>query len=346
MAEGYTRRILHVDMDAFFAAVEQQRRPELRGKPLVIGGSGDPMKRGVVSTASYEARRFGIHSAMPLRVAWRLCPEAVFLPVDYREYVRISEVIKSILREVSPNMEDVGIDEAFLDISAIGRTPEQIAREIKERIREATGLTCSIGIAPNKLLAKIASDMEKPDGITIITEKDVAARIWPLPVRKLRGVGPKTEEHLKGMGVETVGDLAALPLETLTSRFGLSHGNYLFGAARGIDNTPLATFWEPKSMSRETTFEHDVANRQALFKVLAELAGEVAAGLKREGYQGRTVTVKVRYSDFETHTHAKTLPSVSYREEEIRRAAFSCFSRFELKKKVRLIGVRVSGLVR
>ena len=346
MAESDTRRILHVDMDAFFAAVEQQRRPELRGKPLVIGGSGDPMKRGVVSTASYEARRFGVHSAMPLRVARRLCPEAVFLPVDYREYVRISEVIKSILRKVSPNVEDVGIDEAFLDISAIGRLSEQIAREIKERIREATGLTCSIGIAPNKLLAKIASDMEKPDGITIITEKEVTTRIWPLPVRKLRGVGPKTEEHLKGMGVETVGDLAALPRETLTSRFGLSYGNYLFEAARGIDNTPLATFWEPKSMSRETTFQHDVGNRQALFKVLAELAGEVAAVLKREGYQGKTVTVKVRYSDFETHTHAKTLPSVTYREEEIRRAAFSCFSRFELKKKVRLIGVRVSGLVR
>ncbi len=346
MAERDSRRILHVDMDAFFAAVEQQRRPELRGKPLVIGGSGDPMKRGVVSTASYEARRFGIHSAMPLRVAWKLCPEAVFLPVDYREYARISEVIKSILREVSAVMEDVGIDEAFLDISAIDRPPEQTAREIKERIREASGLTCSIGIAPNKLLAKIASDMEKPDGITIIAEKDVATRIWPLPVRKLRGVGPKTEEQLKGMEVETVGDLAALPLETLTSRFGLSYGNYLFDAARGIDDTPLATQWEPKSMSRETTFQHDVGNRQALFKVLAELAREVAAGLKREGYQGKTITVKVRYSDFETHTHAKTLPSVTWREEEVRRAAFACFSRFELKKKVRLIGVRVSGLVK
>ena len=211
MAERDSRRILHVDMDAFFAAVEQQRRPELRGKPLVIGGNGDPMKRGVVSTASYEARRFGIHSAMPLRAAWRLCPQAVFLPVDYREYARISEVIKSVLREASTVMEDVGIDEAFLDISAIDRPLQLIAREIKERIRETTGLTCSIGIAPNKLLAKIASDMEKPDGITIITAEDVATRIWPLPVRKLRGVGPKTEEHLKGMGVETVGDLAAPP---------------------------------------------------------------------------------------------------------------------------------------
>ncbi len=346
MAEKDTRRILHVDMDAFFAAVEQQRRPELRGKPLVIGGNGDPMKRGVVSTASYEARRFGIHSAMPLRVAWRLCPQAVYLPVDYPEYARISQVIKTILREFSPVMEDVGIDEAFLDISGIDRPPEQIAQEIKERILEATGLTCSIGIAPNKLLAKIASDMEKPDGITIITSEEVATRIWPLPVRKLRGVGPKMEEHLKWMGVETIGDLAALPLQTLTGRFGLSYGNYLFEAARGIDDTPLATSWEPKSMSRETTFQKDVGNRQTLFKVLAELAREVASGLKQEGYLGKTVTVKVRYGDFETHTHAKTLPSVTCRQEEIRRAAFDCFSRFELKKKVRLIGVRVSGLVK
>jgi DNA polymerase-4 len=346
MAEKDVRRILHVDMDAFFASVEQQRRPELRGKPLVIGGNGDPMKRGVVSTASYEARRFGIHSAMPLRVAWRLCPEAVFLPVDYREYARISDVIKGILREVTPVMEDMGIDEAFLDISGIDRHPEEVAREIKERIWATTGLTCSIGIAPNKLLAKIASDMEKPDGLTIIGKEDVPTCIWPLPARKLRGVGPKTEEHLKGMGVETVGDLAALQLETLINRFGLSYGNYLFEAARGIDDTPLATQWEPKSMSRETTFQHDVGNRQVLFKVLAELAGEVVTGLKEEGYLGKTVTVKVRYSDFETHTHAKTLPHATCREEEIRRAAFACFSCFELKKKVRLIGVRVSGLVK
>lgn len=343
---GEIRRILHVDMDAFFASVEQRRRPELRGKPLVIGGNGDPMKRGVVSTASYEARRYGIHSAMPLRVAWGLCPEAVFLPVDYHEYERVSEVIKDILRGISPIMEDVGIDEAFLDISAIDRSPEGVAREIKERIGEATGLTCSIGIAPNKLLAKIASDMDKPDGLTIITEADMADRIRPLKVRKLYGVGPKTEEHLKGMKVETVGDLAALPLETLIASFGRSYGNYLFEAARGIDETPLVTRWEPKSMSREVTFQHDVVNRQTLFKVLAELSREIAGGLKKDGYEGKTVTVKLRYGDFETHTRAKTLPEATCREEEIRRAAFACFGRFEMKKKVRLIGVRVSGLVK
>ncbi len=346
MADGSGRRILHVDMDAFFAAVEQQRRPELRGKPLVIGGNGDPTKRGVVSTASYEARRFGIHSAMPLRTAWHLCPGAVFLPVDYREYARISAVIKGILREVSPVVEDVGIDEAFLDISGIDRTAEQIALEIKDRIRETAGLTCSIGIAPNKLLAKIASDMQKPDGLTIITSGDVKTRIQPMPARKLPGVGPKTEEHLRAMGIETIGDLAALSLEILVGRFGRSYGAYLHQAARGIDDSPLVTTWEPKSMSRETTFQHDVGNRQALLGTLAELAREVVTGLKDEGYRGKTVTVKVRYSDFETHTRARTLPAATDREQEIRRAAFECFGRFELKKRVRLIGVRMSGLER
>src|SRR5512134_644582 len=187
------RRVLHMDMDAFFASVEVLRRPELRGKPLVIGGSGDPTKRGVVSTASYEARTYGIHSAMPLMKAQKLCPHAVFLPVDYHEYSRVSHIIKEILHEFSPVMEDVGIDEAFLDISESAKSSEHIAHEIKERIKGATGLTCSIGIAPNKLLAKIASDMQKPDGLTILAEKDLEARIWPLPVRKLWGVGPKTE---------------------------------------------------------------------------------------------------------------------------------------------------------
>lgn len=338
------RRILHVDMDAFFAAVEQNRHPELRGKPVVIGGNGDPTKRGVVSTASYEARRFGIHSAMPLRTAWRLCPDAVFLPVDYREYARISAVIKGILRETSPFMEDVGIDEAFLDITGIDTPVAEIAREIKERIREATGLTCSIGVAPNKLLAKIASDMDKPDGLTIIAEGDVETRIWPLPARKLRGVGPKTEERFRGMGVETIRDLAALPLETLAARFGRSYGAYLHQAARGIDDSPLITRWEPKSMSRETTFQQDVGDRQALFATLVELVREVANGLKEEGYRGKSVTVKIRFSDFETHSRVMTLPAATDREEEIRKAAFACLGRFVMKKKVRLIGVRVGRL--
>ncbi|MDX1252652.1 MAG: DNA polymerase IV [Gammaproteobacteria bacterium] len=331
-------------MDAFFAAVELRRHPELTGKPLVIGGRGDPMQRGVVSTASYEARAFGVHSGMPLRTAYKLCPQAIFLPVDYDEYARISVTIKEILREFTPLLEDVGIDEAFLDISGLNTPSEQIAAAIKQKIRQQTALSCSIGIAPNKLLAKIASDMQKPDGLTIIQEGDVATRIWPLPVRKLPGVGPKTEARLKAMSITTIGDLAAQPLKTLTAELGKAHGQYLHEAAQGIDDSPLITHWEPKSSSREITFQHDIGDWQVLAKTLAALTRELVDSLKEEGYLGRTVTVKVRFSDFETHTREKTLESHTNNLAAIRHGAFDCLRRFELTKKVRLIGVRVGDL--
>jgi DNA polymerase IV len=338
------RRILHIDMDAFFAAVEQKRHPELVGKPVVIGGDGDPTKRGVVSTASYEARKYGIHSAMPLRRAYRLCPEAIFLPVDYEEYKKVSEKIKDILRSFTPLVEDVGIDEAFLDITDVDMESEEIAKRIKERIRKETGLTCSIGIGPNKLLAKIASDMKKPDGLTIISEKDIQKVIWPLIVRKLWGVGPKTEKRLKDIGINTIGDLASLRLERLTEHFGESYGNYLYEASRGIDESPVITYWEPKSMSRETTFQKDTDNWNVISKNLAELSRDVVDSMKESGYKGKTVTIKIRFSDFETHTRAKTLYDFTDSLEIIRKAAFEAFGRIELKKKVRLIGVRVSTL--
>lgn len=338
------RRILHIDMDAFFAAVEQTRNPGLIGKPLIIGGSGDPTKRGVVSTASYEARKFGIHSAMPLRTAYKLCPHAVFLPVDYEEYSRVSEKIKSVLGEFSPIMEDVGIDEAFLDISHIDKSAEEIAKEIKTKIKQETGLTCSIGIAPNKLLAKIASDLQKPDGLTILTEGETESRIWPLPVRKLWGVGPKTEAYLKEMSIETIGELAAIPPDKLIERFGQSYGRYLYEASRGMDESPLITHWEPKSTSREITFQSDTGNWQDIARTLAELAREVSNDLKQAGYAGKTITVKIRFSDFETHTRAKTIDKPANSTDEIRAAAFDSLKRFELKKKVRLVGIRVGGL--
>jgi DNA polymerase-4 len=338
------RRILHIDMDAFFSSVEQKRHPELAGKPVVVGGEGDPTKRGVVSTASYEARKFGIHSAMPLRTAYKLCPGAIFLPVDYEEYSRVSEEVKTILKEFSPIMEDVGIDEAFLDISPVDRSSEEIVKEIKKRINDETGLTCSIGIAPNKLLAKMASDMQKPDGLTIILEDDIETRIWPLSVRKLWGIGPKTEAYLKEMGIQTVGDLASLSLDRLIEEFGQSYGSYLYEASRGIDENPLVTHWEPKSISRETTFQRDVDNWQVIAKTLAELTKEVVVNMKEEGYQGRTVTLKIRFNDFKTYTRAKSLNKQTDSEEEIRKAAFDCLGRLELKKKVRLIGVRISHL--
>jgi DNA polymerase-4 len=338
------RRILHIDMDAFFSSVEQKRHPELAGKPVVVGGEGDPTKRGVVSTASYEAREFGIHSAMPLRTAYKLCPEAIFLPVDYEEYSRVSGEIKALLKAFTPIIEDVGIDEAFLDISTIDRPSGEIAREIKKRIKDETGLTCSIGIAPNKLLAKMASDMQKPDGLTVIMEDDIQSRIWPLSVRKLWGVGPKTEAYLKEMGVQTVGDLVSLSLDRLIEEFGQSYGSYLYEASRGIDESLLVTRWEPKSISRETTFQRDVDNWQVIAKTLVELTKEVVINMKEEGYQGRTVSLKIRFNDFKTYTRAKTLSRDTDSEEEIRKAAFDCLGRLELKKKVRLIGVKVSHL--
>lgn len=341
---GQMRRILHIDMDAFFSSVEQKRHPELVGNPVVIGGDGDPTKRGVVSTASYEARKFGIHSAMPLRTAYRLCPNATFLPVDYEEYSRISKKFKAVLGEFTSMIEDVGIDEAFLDISSIDKPSEEVAMEIKRRIKEETDLNCSIGVAPNKLLAKIASDLEKPDGLTIITEEDIEKRIWPLPARKLWGVGPKTEAYLKEMGITTIGELAALPMEQLVEEFGQSYGSYLHKASRGIDESPLVTHWEPKSISKETTFQRDIDNWQLIAKNLAELTQDVVSSMKEEGYRGRTVTVKVRFTDFKTYTRAKTLDKFTDSEGEIRRAAFDCLGRFELKKKVRLIGVRISNL--
>jgi len=340
------RRILHMDMDAFFAAVEQQRHPELKDKPVVIGGGGDPTKRGVVSTANYEARKYGIHSAMPLMTAYKLCPHAVFLPVDYDEYLRVSEVFKSVLHKFSPMMEDVGIDEAFLDLSDIDKDSEQIAKEIKQQIKEATGLSCSIGIAPNKLLAKMASDLQKPDGLTIISEQDIETRIWILPVRKLWGVGPKTEASLKEKGIDTIGELAAIPLETLLETFGNSYGRYLYEASRGIDDSPLVIHWEPKTISRETTFQIDTDYWQTIAKNLADLTRETVAELRERKYHCKNVTVKIRFNDFRTHTRATTMEETTDNLEKIRKAAFYCLGNFELKKKVRLVGVRLGALVK
>ena len=338
------RRILHVDMDAFFAAIELQRHPELSGRPLIIGGRGDPRERGVVSTASYEARRFGVYSGMPLRTALRRCPQAVFLPVDYETYAAVSARIKRILAAFTPNLEDAGIDEAFLDISAIPGPAEDVARAIKQRIREDTGLTCSVGIAPNKLLAKMASDLEKPDGLTILGEGDIKKRLWPLPVRKLWGVGPKTEQRLAGLGIATIGQLAQTPAAALVAQFGPAHGRTLRQSARGIDDSPLITHWEPKSLGRETTFQRDTGDWTRIRAALLALTRELVAHMQTERYLARNVTVKLRFADFDTHTHAVTLAAATDDPEPVTHAVLQCLKRFALIKKVRLIGVRLGGL--
>lgn len=339
------RRILHIDMDAFFAAVEEKRAPDLKGKPVVIGGGGDPLKRGVVSTANYEARKYGVHSAMPLRTAYKLCPHAVFLPVDFEAYEEASLRFKSVLQTITSIIESGGIDESYLDISDVPDADETIAEKIKTGIYEKTGLTCSIGIAPNKLLAKIASDMQKPAGLTIMAPDDIEGRLWPMPIRKLYGIGPKTEEHLKAMKIETIGQLAALPLETLVEHFGPSYGHYLYDASRGIDESPVITHWERKSFSRETTFQADVKEWQTIAKTVAELTRDVVADLACHDFGARTITLKIRYGDFKTVTRACSVPAAIRKEDEIRRLAFSCLKRVELKgKRVRLVGVRAGNL--
>lgn len=337
------RIILHVDMDAFFAAVELLRHPELQGKPVIVGGRGDPMERGVVSTASYEARKYGIYSGMPLRTAFHHCPEAVFLPVDYEYYVQISAKIKMILKDYSALIEDVGLDEAFLDISDSKLDPLAIAKEIKLRIKKESGLSCSVGIGPNKLLAKIASDLEKPDGLTCLTENDISTRIWPLSVRKIWGVGPKTEDKLAAIGIETIGELAAIPEEKLIEILGVAHGQYLHKAAHGIDTSPVASFHERKSIGHEITFQHDTSNLQFLQTIISDLTYHAVTRLQNHHLTAQTVTLKLRYADFETHTHAITLTVPSDNTKVITQAALDCLSHFSLTKPVRLIGIRLSN---
>jgi DNA polymerase-4 len=340
------RRVLHLDMDAFFASVELLRRPDLRGKPVVIGGRGDPNSRGVVSTATYEARKFGIRSAMPMRTAQRLCPHAIFLPTDFESYRHWSGVFKDQMRAVSPVFESAGIDEAYLEVTEVPGTSEAIGRDLKARVLDATGITCSLAIAPNKLLAKLGSELDKPDGLTILGFEDIPTRIWPLEVRKLQGVGPKSEEKLVALGYRTIGDIAAVPLEKLREHFGESYSQHLHDASNGRDERPVVTFREPKSRSAETTFDEDTKDWQALARVLARLAKRVADELREEGYRARTIGIKLRYEDFTRITRDRTLEAPTDDPLEIRRAAFECLGRVELQKRVRLLGVKLSDLHR
>jgi DNA polymerase-4 len=335
-------------MDAFFAAIEQLRRPELRGKPVVVGGDGDPHKRGVVSTASYEARVYGIHSAMPLRRALRACPHAIFLPVDFAAYREVSDRLRRLLREYSSLVEAVSLDEAFVDISHRDGDPVRLAEEIKSRICAELGLTASVGVAPNKLLAKIASNLQKPEGLTVISEPEVEERLHSLPATALWGIGPKTATRLRdAAGVETVGDLRRLSLDTLREVCGRRNGEYLFQVCRGIDDSPVVSEWEPKSYSRETTFQVDVRDRDALIQTIRHLCEEVWEECVRDERRSvRTVTVKIRLSIFQTGTRARTLPTPTTDRDLLLGTAASLLDRFTLDRPVRLVGVRFSSLLR
>ena len=340
-----TRTILHADLDAFFAAVEQRDRPELRGRPVIVGGGG-PGDRGVVSTASYEARRFGVHSAMPLRTAGRLCPQGVFLPVDGRKYQAEGRRVMAILRRFTPQVQPVSIDEAFLDVTAsraLFGDGEAIGRAIKAAVRDEVGLTVSVGVAATKLVAKVASDLRKPDGLVVVPPGEEAAFLAPLPIARLWGVGEKTAVALADYGVVTIGDLAALPPEVLARRLG-KHGAALVDRARGIDPDPVATGEPAKSIGHEHTFDRDTADREAIERTLLGLADGVAGRLRSAGLRAGTVTLKLRDAGFATITRQATLAAPTDLTEPIFETSLALLRRELRGQRIRLVGVTASNL--
>ena len=360
------RRIAHLDMDAFYASVELLRYPDLRGRPVVIGGGRrhQPVERdgvrsyttlhayagrGVVTTATYEARAFGVRSGMGLMKAAALAPDAVLLPTDFDEYRKYSRLFKAAVREIAPVVEDRGIDEIYIDLTDVAGETIDVAWAITGRVREATGLSCSICVTPNKLLSKICSDLEKPGGITILDPEDIATRIWPLPARKINGIGPKAAAKLEALGIRTIGELAAADRQWLIEHFGRSHGAWMHEAAHGRDDRPVVTFSEPKSISRETTFERDlhaVRDRELLSGIFTALCEQVGEDLRRQGYVGRTIGIKLRYDNFVTVTRDHTLEEATADGPAIRRAAGLCLKRVPLERRLRLLGVRAGSLVR
>ena len=336
--------ILHVDLDAFFAAVEQRDRPELRGRPVIVGG--DPGARGVVSAASYEARRFGVRSAMPLRTAAALCPDGVFLPVDGAKYRRASRAVMEVLRRFTPRVEQISIDEAFLDVAgseALFGSPEEIAVRIKADVRREVELTVSVGVASTKLVAKIASDLRKPDGLVVVAPGEEEAFLAPLPITRLWGVGGQTRAVLAEYGVRTIGDLAQLPPELLVRRLG-KHGGTLVERARGVDASPVGGDVAAKSVSHEHTFDVDTSEVDEIERTLLALAEAVASRLRAGGVRASTVQVKLRDSAFATITRQRTLAEPTDLADPIWKTALDLV-RPELRgKKIRLVGVGVHGL--
>ncbi|MFO1435744.1 MAG: DNA polymerase IV [Gammaproteobacteria bacterium] len=361
IADSMPRRIAHLDMDAFYASVELLRYPALRGQPVVIGGRRttagefkggfdrlrDYVGRGVVTTSTYEARALGVHSGMGVMKAARLAPEAILLPADFQAYRHYSRLFKAAVAKIAPQIEDRGIDEIYIDLTDIDEETASLARRIKHAVREATGLSCSIGVSPNKLLSKLASELDKPDGLTIVAEADLQRRIWPLPVRKINGIGPKAGEKLAALGIATIADLARAEVNLLREHFGPVYSAWLHRAAHGIDDRPVFTQSEPKSMSRETTFERDLhprIDRASLSGIFTDLCTRVAEDLQRRGYKGRTIGIKLRYENFHTVTRDLTVAAPTADPHAIRKAAGECLRRVPLDQRLRLLGVRVSAL--
>ena len=332
-------------MDAFYVAVELLRRPELRGRPVIVATGTDPHARGVVMTASYEARKYGVHSALPLAVAHRRCPQAVLIPRDMELYKRGSKRVMEILGAYSDTIEVAGLDEAYLDLTG-SPAPKARARELKRRVRDETRLTCSVGIAPNKLMAKIASDLEKPDGLCVLGHDRWLDAVGDRSAAILPGVGPRTEERLTALGIGTVRELADAPAGRLERAFGSRLGLSLRDTANGRDDRAVTTDRAPKSESRETTFPHDVSDRSLLRDTLDRFAAEVGERLARDGYVGRTVTMKIRLRPFRTHTRSRTLPAPTADVATIRDVARELLDGFELDAPVRLLGVGMAGLTR
>jgi DNA polymerase IV (DinB-like DNA polymerase) len=343
------RIIFHFDMDHFFTAVEERQHPEFKDKPVIVGA--DPKGgtgRGVVSTSNYQARKFGIKSGMPISKAWKLCPQAVYLPVNYGLYVKVSNEIMGILRRYSDKFEQWGIDEAFLDVTSKVNdyaAAEALARQIKDEIYARQGLTCSVGIGPNKLIAKIASDFQKPNGVTVVKQEDVEEFLAPLPVRKLLWVGRKTGQKLENMDVKTVGDLALCDPTLLVDAFG-ELGVQLHLMAQGIDKSEIQEKGQIRSISRELTFEKDEDDFEAVLLTLDKLAELVCEDAMKQHLQFKTITIKVRYKNFETHTHSKTLPFITSRPSDAKKAARELLKPYlDPERRIRLIGLRVSSLI-
>jgi DNA polymerase IV len=332
--------VAHVDMDAFYVSVELQRRPELKGRPVVVAGSGP---RAVVTTASYEARRFGVFSATPAERARRLCPQAVFIPPDFDHYRARSREVMAVLRDHVERVEVVGLDEAYLDLSEFDR-PRAAARRVKAAIDERTGLGCSIGIGPNKLVAKVASDAEKPNGFVELTAEQARGRFAGARPGLVPGIGPKTAERLERHGIATLGALAAVPDQRLTEWFGPRLGPYLGSLARFDDERAIETIRLAKSESRETTFDRDLRGLHQLEPELRRLTEQLCATLESQDACGRTIGIKVRYADFSTVTRARSLPAAVNDLDTVWRVAVDLLRRLDPPQPVRLVGVRVAGL--